>query len=92
MKSEVIVNLGIIIGVKDKEIKHYCDLDQRGETVIIKEHFTSKMFKKHLWKSDILSEDAGHRPHRPESLLKMSLFYRCFYNNLLVKTNYLVST
>ena len=26
MKSEVIVNLGII-GVKDKEIKHYCDLD-----------------------------------------------------------------
>ena len=91
MKSEVI-NLGIIIGVKDKEIKHYCDLDQRGKTVIIKEHFTSKMFKKHLWKSDILSEDAGHRPHRPESLLKMSLFYRCFYNNLLLKTNYLVST
>ena len=91
MKSEVI-NLGIIIGVKDKEIKHYCDLDQRGKTVIIKEHFTSKMFKKHSWKSDILSEDAGHRPHRPESLLKMSLFYRCFYNNLLVKTNYLVST
>ena len=77
MKSEVI-NLGIIIGVKDKEIKHYCDLDQRGKTVIIKEHFTSKMFKKHSWKSDILSEDAGHRPHRPESLLKMSLFYRFF--------------
>ena len=77
MKSEVIVNLGII-GVKDKEIKHYCDLDQRGKTVIIKEHFTSKMFKKHSWKSDILSEDAGHRPHRPESLLKMSLFYRFF--------------
>ena len=91
MKSEVI-NLGIIIGVKDKEIKHYCDLDQRGKTVIIKEHFTSKMFKRHSWKSDILSEDAGHRPHRPEPLLKMSLFYRCFYNNLLVKTNYLVST
>ena len=91
MKNEVI-NLGIIIGVKDKEIKHYCDLDQTGKTVIIKEHFTSKMFKKHLWKSDILSEYAGHRPHRPESLLKMSLFYRCFYNNLLVKTNYLVST
>ena len=77
MKSEVI-NLGIITGVKDKEIKHYWDLDQRGKTVIIKEHFTSKMFKKHLWKSDILSEDAGHRPHRPESLLKMSLFYRFF--------------
>ena len=91
MKSEVI-NLGIIIDVKDKEIKHYCDFDQRGKTVIIKEQFTSKMFKKHLWKSDILSENAGHRPHRPESLLKMSLFYRCFYNNLLVKTNYLVST
>ena len=91
MKSEVIVNLGIIIGVKDKEIKHYCDLDQRGETVIIKEHFTSKMFKKHSWKSDILSEDVGHRP---ESLLKITkpLFYRCFYNNLLVKTYYLVST
>ena len=93
MKSEVIVNLGII-GVKDKEIKHYCDLDQRGKTVIIKEHFTSKMLKKHLWKSDILSEDAGHRPHRPESLLNItkSLFYRCLYNNLIVKTNYLVST
>ena len=92
MKNEVIVDLGIIIGVKDKEIKHYCDLDQRGKTVIIKEHFTSKMLKKNLWKSDILSEDAGHRPHRPESLFKMSLFYRCFYNNLLVKANYLVST
>ena len=23
--------------------------------------FTSKMFEKHLWKSDILSKDAGHR-------------------------------
>ena len=78
MKSEVIVNLGIIIGVQDKEIKHSCDLDQRGKIVIIKEHFTSKMFEKQLWKSDILSEDAGHRPYRPASLLKKSLFYRCF--------------
>ena len=24
--------------------------------------FTSKMFEKHLWKSDILSKDAGQRP------------------------------
>ena len=24
--------------------------------------FTSKMFEKHLWKSDILSKDAGHQP------------------------------
>ena len=23
--------------------------------------FASKMFEKHLWKSDILSEDTGHR-------------------------------
>ena len=51
--------------------------------------FTSKMFEKHLWKSDILSKDAGHRP---ASLFKMSLFHRCFSNILLVKTNYLVST
>ena len=29
--------------------------------------------------------------HRPASLLKMSLFHRCFSNILLVKTNYLVS-
>ena len=29
---------------------------------------------------------------RPASLFKMSLFYRCFSNILLVKTNYLVST
>ena len=63
MKSEVIVNWGTIIGVKDKEIKDCCNLDQRGKTVIIKEHFPSKMFEKHLLKSDILSDDAGHRPH-----------------------------
>ena len=31
----------------------------------------AKMFKKQLWKSDILSKDAGHRPG---SLLKISLF------------------
>ena len=24
--------------------------------------FTSKIFEKHLWKSDILSKDGGHRP------------------------------
>ena len=47
------------------------------------------MFEKHLWKSDILSKDAGHRP---ASLLKMSFFHSCFSNILLVKTNYLVST
>ena len=40
------------------------------------------MFEKHLWKSDILSKDAGHRP---ASLLKMSLFHRYFSNILLVK-------
>ena len=28
--------------------------------------------------------------HRPASLLKISLFHRCFSNILLVKTNYLV--
>ena len=50
--------------------------------------FTSKMFEKHLWKSDILIKDADHRP---ASLLKMALFHRCFSNLLLVKTNYLVS-
>ena len=51
--------------------------------------FTSKMFEKHLWESDILRKDAGQSP---ASLLKMSLFYMCFSNILLVKTNYLVST
>ena len=39
------------------------------------------MFEKHVWKSDILDEDVGHRP---ASLLKMSLFDRCFSNILLV--------
>ena len=43
------------------------------------------MFEKDLWKSDILSKDAGRWP---ASLLKMSLFHRCFSNILLVKTNY----
>ena len=51
--------------------------------------FTTKMFEQHLWKSDILSKDAGHWQ---ASLLKMSLFHRCCSNILLVKTNYLVST
>ena len=41
--------------------------------------FTSKMFEKHLWKSDI--KDAGHRP---ACLLKMLLFHRCFSKILLV--------
>ena len=36
------------------------------------------MFEKHLWKSDILSKDAVHRP---ASLLKMSLFHRCFFKH-----------
>ena len=35
-----------------------------------------------------VEENAGHRP---ASLLKVSLFQRCFSNTLLVKTNYLVS-
>ena len=51
--------------------------------------FTSKMFEKHLWKSDILSKDTVHGP---ASLLKMSLFNRCFSNILLLKVKYLVST
>ena len=46
--------------------------------------FTSKMFEKHLWTSDILRKDAGHRP---ASILKMSLFHRCFSNILLAETN-----
>ena len=46
--------------------------------------FTSKMFEKHLWKSNILSKDVLN------DLLKMSPFDRCFSNILLVKTNYLV--
>ena len=28
--------------------------------------------------------------HRPASLIKMSLFHRCFSNILVVKTNYLI--
>ena len=47
--------------------------------------FTSKIFEKHLSKSDILS-------HRPASLLKMSIFHKRFSNALPVKTNYLVSS
>ena len=50
--------------------------------------FTTKMSEKRLWKSDILSKDAGRWP---TSLLKMSFFHRCFSNILVVKTNYLVS-
>ena len=44
--------------------------------------FISKMFEKHLWKSDIVSKDADHWP---ASLLKMSIFHRCFSNIQLVK-------
>ena len=44
--------------------------------------FYEKNVWKYLWKSDILRKDAA--------LLKMSLFRRCFSNNLLVKTNYLI--
>ena len=51
--------------------------------------FYYQMFEKHLWKGDILSKDAGHRP---VSLLKMSLFHGCFSIILVVKTSYLVST
>ena len=51
--------------------------------------FTSKMLEKHLRKSGILRKDAGHRP---ASLLKMLLFYKCFSNILLVKPSGLVST
>ena len=38
--------------------------------------FNSKMFENHLWRSDILSKDAGHRP---AYLFKMSLFLRYFF-------------
>ena len=48
--------------------------------------FTSKIFEKQLWKSDILSKDAAHRP---ASVLEISLFHRCFSNILLVKTIYI---
>ena len=50
--------------------------------------FNSEMRKKHQWKCDILSKDAGHQPG---SLPKMSLFHRCFSHILLVKTKYFVS-
>ena len=59
--------------------------DKAGSWLVL----TSKIFEKHLWRSDILSKDASHQP---ESLLKMSLFHRNFSNILLVKNNYLVST
>ena len=59
------------------------------------------MLEKNVWKSDILSNNAAYiRTEYGEiqylvrmqaaSLLKMSLFLRCFSNILLVKTNYLV--
>ena len=40
------------------------------------------MFEKHIRKSDILSKDAGHRP---ASLLKMSIFDRCFSKHFASK-------
>ena len=40
------------------------------------------MFEKHMWKSDILNKYAGQRP---ASLIKMSLFHKCFSNILVVK-------
>ena len=49
------------------------------------------MFEKHLWKSDILSKDAGHRQVKMQ-VIDMLLFHKGFSNILLVKTNYLVST
>ena len=42
--------------------------------------FTTEMFEKHLWKSDILSEDAGHRP---AYLFIMSFFQHFASNNKL---------
>ena len=39
--------------------------------------FTSKVFQKYLWKSDIRSKDAGRCP---SSLLKISRFHSCILN------------
>ena len=47
-----------------------------------------KMREKHLWKGDIFREILGHWP---ETLLKMSLFHRCFPCILLKKVIYLFS-
>ena len=44
--------------------------------------FYKQNVSKHLWKSKILSKDAGHRP---ASLVKMPLFHKCFSNIFLVK-------
>ena len=49
--------------------------------------FSSKMFEKRLFTSDILNKYAGQRL---VYLLKISLRHRFFSNILLVKTNYLV--
>ena len=40
------------------------------------------MFEKHLWKSDILNKDAGHRPI---TLLKMLLFSQVFFKHFASK-------
>ena len=50
--------------------------------------YQQNIWKKDLWKCDILSKDPPG--NRSASLLKMSLFNRCFSNILLTKTNYLV--
>ena len=44
--------------------------------------FSSKLFEKHLWESDILSKGAGSWPG---SLLKMSLFHRRFFKHFASK-------
>ena len=46
--------------------------------------FTKNVHEKQLWKSGILSKDAG-RWHA--SLLKISLLRKCFAHILLLKTN-----
>ena len=46
------------------------------------------MFETHLWKSDILSKDVGHRP---ASLIKMALFHRCFPNIVFEKLSHILS-
>ena len=72
--------------IRSNGTKIHLDATLYGETRWMV--FTSEMCEKHQWKSDILSKDAGHQPG---SLLKISLFHRCFSHILLVKTNYLVS-
>ena len=51
----------------------------------------AKYVKKHIWKSDILSKDAGHRPADLHLYLKCHSHTGVFSHILLVKANYLVS-